>query len=825
MAKQNYTPNLINVVNEIATIARNRSIAHLYTQDYQLQGRSITLNGQAKLHFGSCSYLGLEFDPRLKEAGIDAINRYGTQFSCSRTYVSFTLYEELEELLAQIFGKKVILSTSSSMGHQAVIPIIIEDNDAVIMDQQAHVSMQETVNKLQLRGIKVLVLRHNRLDELQQKIDMLSQQSGSNGKIWYFMDSVYSMYGDLAPINDLIPMLEANRQLYLYIDDAHGMSWAGPDGSGYLLSQTSLHSKVVLATSLAKGFASAGGVFVLPSDEMYWKVKNWGGPLTYSGPQQPAVIGASIASAKIHLSPEIESLQTSLRYKIQMANEIARYYNLPLVSETVSPIFFIGLGLTKVGYNMVRRLSDDGFYVNLGIFPAVPETCTGIRITINNHHSIDDIDQLFYTIAKHLPQALREEQRSMNDIFRAFKLTPRQQVQDLAADHDRKPEKSAETLSSLKLKTYRSITSVSEKLWNDLLGDNGLFDWKGLRLLEDGFSDNEHPEDNWDFIYYIIEDDKGVPVLATFFTSLLTKDDMLAPAEVSKKIEAERLKTPYYLTSRTLMMGLVITDGRHMYLDRTHKDWKKALTMLLDRLWEDQEKEGADSLFLRDFDENDKEISEFMADHGFIKLSLPDSHVVETTCESMPDYLTALKHKNRYYVKHDILKHQELFEAAIIDGSFGNKEEIDQWYKMYESVKQNNLDINLFNLPRKLFKKMAASPDWDKIVIRLRNNNGAAENNNVPLAIGFAYKSNNYTPFLLGLNYTVKDTLNVYKQLLYHTISRGIDLKARKIYLGLTATLEKRRLGAVTQSNVAFIQTKDNLNMSIIEKIPNTAQG
>lgn len=822
MAKQNHTPNLINIVNEIATIARNRSIAHLYTQDYQLQGGSITLNGQSKLHFGSCSYLGLEFDPRLKLAGIDAINRYGTQFSCSRTYVSFTLYEELEELLAKIFGKKVILSTSSSMGHQAVIPIIVDDHDAVILDQQAHVSMQETVNKLQLRGIKVQVLRHNRLDELQQKIDILSQQSGSNGKIWYFLDGVYSMYGDLAPIKDLIPMLEANKQFYLYVDDAHGMSWAGTHGSGYLLSQTSLHSKVVVATSLAKGFASAGGVFVLPTDEMYWKVKNWGGPLTYSGPQQPAVIGASIASAKIHLSPEIETLQASLRNKIQTANQIARYYNLPLVSETESPIFFIGLGLTKVGYNMVKRLSDDGFYVNLGIFPAVPETCTGVRITINNHHSIDDIDRLFYTISKHLPQVLREEQRSMNDIYRAFKL-PRPQAPVQDQSYGEEAEKLVQPETSLKFKTYRSVTSIPESIWNELLGDNGLFDWKGLRLLEDGFSGNERPEDNWDFIYYIIEDDKGTPVLATFFTSLLTKDDMLAPAEVSKKIEAERLKTPYYLTSRTLMMGLVITDGRHMYLNRTHKDWKKALTMLLDRLWEDQEKEGADSLFLRDFDENDTEISEFMADHGFIKLRLPDSHVVETSCRSMSDYLAGLKHKHRYYVKHDILKHQEQFEAVVIEGAYDNEEEIEQWYKMYENVKQNNLDINLYNLPRKLFRQMAASSDWDKIVIRLKNHHGP--DNNTPLAIGFAYKSANYTPFLLGLNYSVKDTMNVYKQMLYHTISRGIELKARKIYLGLTANLEKRRLGSVNQSNVAFIQTKDNLNMSIIDKIPNTAQG
>src|SRR6185437_7213607 len=242
-----------------------------------------------------------------------------------------------------MFGRPVVLSTCSTLGHQSVIPIIIEDNDAVIFDQQAHVSMQETASKLQMRGIPVSILRHNRLDDLQNKINELSQKYS---KIWYFIDGVYSMYGDFAPLDEILVLLNSNKKLFIYVDDAHAMSWTGVNGTGYFKSKIEYHPQIVLATSLAKGFASAGGVFVLPNEEMYWKVKNWGGALTYSGPQQPAVIGASIASAKIHLSNEIYSLQKSLSERIKFCNDIFKYYELPVVSESDTPIFFVGLGLT-----------------------------------------------------------------------------------------------------------------------------------------------------------------------------------------------------------------------------------------------------------------------------------------------------------------------------------------------------------------------------------------------------------------------------------------------------------------------------------------------
>lgn len=247
------------------------------------------------MNFGSCSYLGLEQHPLLKEAVIDSVKRYGTQFSSSRVFVSCGNYVELEHLLGEIFNPNLIVTPSVSLGHQAVMPIIIEGEDAVISDQLTHYSMQELFPLLKHNGTYVTVLRHSRLDELERKILELRDK---HEKIWYVIDGVYSMYGDFAPIEEIVALMDKYKQLHLYVDDAHGMSWVGPNGAGYIYSKVKHHPKMVLAVSLNKAFATGGGAFIFPNQEWRDKVKYWGGSLSHSGPLKPHVVGSAIASAK-----------------------------------------------------------------------------------------------------------------------------------------------------------------------------------------------------------------------------------------------------------------------------------------------------------------------------------------------------------------------------------------------------------------------------------------------------------------------------------------------------------------------------------------------
>src|SRR5258708_18381716 len=107
--------------------------------------------------------------------------------------MSVTLYAEIEELLSQMFGQPVILAATTTLGHLSNIPVLIGDNDAVILDAQAHECIQTAVQLLKVRNVTVEVIRHNRLDMLQERIKALSK---THKKILFMTDGVYSMFGD-----------------------------------------------------------------------------------------------------------------------------------------------------------------------------------------------------------------------------------------------------------------------------------------------------------------------------------------------------------------------------------------------------------------------------------------------------------------------------------------------------------------------------------------------------------------------------------------------------------------------------------------------------
>jgi 7-keto-8-aminopelargonate synthetase-like enzyme len=411
---------VIDIVNQVASIAARLGIVHNNTEDISLEGRHITIRGSKLLYFGSCGYLGLEHDERLKTGAINAIQKYGTQFSSSRAYVSSSYYQETEDLLSKMFfNKKVLLLQSLTVGHMSNIPILVGNDDAVIMDSQVHDSVQTAVQFLKNRDVHVEIIRHNRMDMLESRIKDLKDDYR---KIWYMADGVYSMQGDLSPIKELYKLADQYEQLHLYIDDIHGMSWSGPNGTGYVTSQGEYHSRLYLTTGLTKAFGTAGGLLVYPEDKTFQLVKNTSKAFIFSIQMPPMILGATIEAAKIHLSNEIYSLQEDLADKMLYFNMTAKKYALPLINESISPIGFIGVGKPDVGYNMVRRMMNQGYYFNLSVFPSVSYNNTGLRIPINRLHTYEDIDNLLKEISIQLPMALEDSQSSMSDIYKHFKL-------------------------------------------------------------------------------------------------------------------------------------------------------------------------------------------------------------------------------------------------------------------------------------------------------------------------------------------------------------------------------------------------------------------
>ena len=795
--------SIIDTIDQIITDGVRRGILHLYTDGDKIADNHILLKGKKVVNFGSCSYLGLEFDPRLKESSKAAIDQYGTQFSESRAYVSVRLYQELEELLNRLFEAHCVITPTTTLGHIAAIPVLISSADAIITDQQVHNSVTTATKLAIAAGTHVEVIRHNRLDLLEDRIKLLRTKYQ---KIWYLADGIYSMFGDKAPIDEIYQLLDLYQQFHFYVDDAHGMSIRGKHGRGSVLHKRCFHPKMVMGTSLNKAFASGGGVMIYPKKELARKVRTCGGPLITSGPLQPAQLGAAVAAAKIHLTGEIYSMQEELQERIKFTNLMLKKYQLPVIAENNAAVFFIGVHLPKVGYNMVRRMLEAGYYVNLGIFPAVPMKNTGIRFTITRLHTFSQIEKMIRTMAEELPRALKEEGITYADIYKAFKL-PLPETQSL----DQKVSSVINQALSLKVYHYKSINEIEKEDWDAIFRNKGTFDRDGLSLLENTFQQNDQPENNWKFDYFIIKDIMtNRPVVASFFTTALWKDDMLSPAAISENVETKRINEPYYLTSKVVATGSLLTEGEHLFIDKSSSLWKDAMQLLFDQANHLQEKYNANSIVLRDFQQVDEQFESFLIDNGFFKISMPDSNVInELAWNDEEEFYQRLSKCSKAHFRKNIRRHQEKFRVGI--ERHATEKDIDHWYSLYENVKSHSLELNTFTLPRKLFANIAKDPRWEVLSLKLDTDD--KRDPEKPVCMVFSYiAGDNYIPMIIGLDYSHNKEYKIYRQALYQLVMRGKMLGKKKILLGFAAPVEKKKVGAVAVPTYAFMQLRDSYN-------------
>ena len=205
--------NFLNTVHEVFTDAKQAGVLHLYAGGESFSGRTIEIGGSELYHFGTTGYLGLEQDVRLKKAGKEAIERYGTQFPLSKSYISNPLYEELEGSISEMYQQPIIITKNSTLGHLGVIPSAVEDNDVIILDHQVHWSVQNAAKMLRTRSVPIEMIRHNNLEMLEDKI---KKYQHSKRHIWYMADGIYSMYGDYAPVKELKALSEKYPQLHFY---------------------------------------------------------------------------------------------------------------------------------------------------------------------------------------------------------------------------------------------------------------------------------------------------------------------------------------------------------------------------------------------------------------------------------------------------------------------------------------------------------------------------------------------------------------------------------------------------------------------------------
>lgn len=395
---------MTDLTNRLAPLRVGRAMGLLQqvAEDTELTGRTITLSGREMLSFASCSYLGLEMEPALIDGAVAATYAYGTQFSASRAFISAPPYAEAETLLSEMTGRPTLLVPSTSLGHQAALPLLVGADDLVLIDVQAHASLHVAAQLLKAQGVRVQTVGHSAPDQVARKL-----KASDAPKVWLLIDGIYSMIGDIAPFAALDALLHDDPRLNLYVDDAHATGWCGARGQGMALEQWPDHPRVIVALSLNKSFACAGGALALANADQAEAVRAFGPAMTFSGPVQPPMLGAILASAKVHLGAGLADRQKALRARITHFNDGAARLGLPLACPALTPMRYIRIGdLSRTG-EAAMALQSEGFFVATVAPPAVSTRDVGLRMTLTSHHSDADVDALLQAVAAALDMSER----------------------------------------------------------------------------------------------------------------------------------------------------------------------------------------------------------------------------------------------------------------------------------------------------------------------------------------------------------------------------------------------------------------------------------
>ena len=813
---------VVSLVERLHTDAFDRRLFFQNCESDILNGRVLHANGRELVSFTSCSYLGLEFRPELVEGVCDAVRRFGTQFSSSRGYLSAPGYAELESLLSTSFGAPTLVTPTTTLGHLAVFDALITEKDAVILDHQVHASVQKAAVLAQGAGTHVEVVRH---EELEKTIELAQRLGQTHSSVWFCTDGVTSMYGDHAPIPLITHLLERVPNLRLYIDDAHGSSWAGRHGAGWFSTQLPFDERMVIALSLNKSFAAAGGAFVLPAPGECDKVRMCGGTMLFSGPIQPPMLGAAIASAKLHRSPLIVDLQMQLRDRVRRFNRLAAAAELPLLVENDTPIQFLCMGQAQVAKDVAQLLLErHGDYVNVSMFPTVPMRRSGIRIALTAVHSEAQIDHLVEGLADVVPEVFARHGISQQELEKSFERavvgnafagTGRRIVRPLSVRRqERLPV--ANGSPHLHLQETLSIADIDRETWNAALGSAGCCSWDAMAAAERIFRNREAKEHNWDFRYFIVRDEHGKPVCVTFVTVALQKDDMLMRSEVSVEVERRRVGDPYFLTSKVVMVGSVLSEGQHLWVDRSGS-WQAALQLVIDRVYGIYDEVEGDAIMIREFPSDDAELDDHLLHAGFVKVPTLTSYKHSVDWADAQEFI-AKQSKKRRRVLRKVAASADKFRVEYFDQD--RREEIlfmeQKLNRLYLNVAQRKYRLNVFQLPSDLFAGLLATPAWELGVLWLSNDAGEEH----PVAFFAAHKhGSHYSPLVCGLDYDFVYEHDVYRQMLFQMLLRGKELGCDTIHLGMDADLEKRRMGCVGQDCCVYVHARENFGGAIMRKL------
>lgn len=362
------------------------------------EGPVVQIEGKKKIMAGSNNYLGLTSHPKVKEAAIKAIEKYGTGCSGSR-YLTGTLdlHIELEKRLTKFFGTEAVLLFSTGyQTAQGIIPTLVQKGEYVISDKDNHACI--VAADLMAKGgfAEFKRYKHNDMDDLEVVLKKIPKDKAK----LIVSDGVFSTTGEIVHLPRLKELAD-EFGARIMIDDAHAVGVIGKGGRGTGSYYNMMDKVDITMGTFSKTFASLGG-FMAATERVINYVKHWAPALIFSASPTPASVAAAMAALEI-----LETEPWRVDKLIQNANHMREGFKKLgfTILESETAIVPVIIGDDERTFIFWRKLYDAGVFTNAFISPGVPPGMAMLRTSFMTTHEMEHLDrilELFGEIGKEL---------------------------------------------------------------------------------------------------------------------------------------------------------------------------------------------------------------------------------------------------------------------------------------------------------------------------------------------------------------------------------------------------------------------------------------
>lgn len=356
----------------------------------QSKDNIITINNRPYIDFSSNDYLSLADHVYVKQKSIEFTEKYGTSASASRLLSgNFEYHVLLEDKIAQLKKKETgLIFGSGFIANTSVIPALMQRHDVIFADKLVHASI---IDGIILAACKFYRYDHNDMTHLEM---LLKKERSHYKNVLIITESVFSMDGDIAPVDQLVELKKKYNAL-LYIDEAHATGIFGQTGAG-IVEQYGLSEEVdIIMGTFGKALGSYGAYLTLADDLKQYLINRARG-FIFSTSLPPGVIGACLAAIELlEKEPErrAQLLQKSNDLRIKLKNA-----GLEVTGE--SQIIPVLLHDTAKVIEVSRKMLEAGFYILPIRPPTVREGMARIRLSIVYNHSAETLNKMLELLLK-----------------------------------------------------------------------------------------------------------------------------------------------------------------------------------------------------------------------------------------------------------------------------------------------------------------------------------------------------------------------------------------------------------------------------------------